>query len=205
LRRDSTRLFPSIVSQPSTVKPRRTYTDFISWKNKHHCDICHLILYFQSIFLSFFRQIRRTETFNYIVDSTMDTEGATRDSKTSLIKLEATKIAQLASAIKNCPTCAKEFTSAERLDRHRRAAACSGVGNSGAAYACWLESCERRFVQAAHLENHRLHHVDERRYACQTCYARFAAPASLSLHLTQLHAQVSAFAILRYRYVEFFC
>jgi hypothetical protein len=123
----------------------------------------------------------------------MDTEGATRDSKTSLMKLEATKIAPLASNIKNCPTCAKEFTSAERLDRHRRAAACSGGGNSGAAYACWLESCERRFVQAAHLENHRLFHVDERRYACQTCYARFAAPASLSLHLTHLHAQVSAF------------
>jgi hypothetical protein len=119
----------------------------------------------------------------------MDTVAATRDSKTSLIKLEAAKTAPLASMIKNCPTCAKEFTSAERLDRHRRAAACS----SGAAYACWLESCEQRFVQAAHLENHRLFHVDERRYACQTCYARFAAPASLSLHLTQLHAQVSAF------------
>ncbi len=119
----------------------------------------------------------------------MDTEATTLDSKTSL-KLEATKIA---STIKNCPICAKEFTSAERLDRHRRAAACS---SGGAAYACWLESCERRFVQAAHLENHRLFHVDERRYACQACYARFAAPASLSLHLTQLHAQVSAFAIL---------
>jgi hypothetical protein len=152
--------------------------------------MCHLILYFQSVILAFFRQIRRTETFNYIVDSTMDTEGASRDHKTSLMKLEATVIA---STIKNCPTCAKEFTSAERLDCHRRAAACSTGGNSGAAYACWLESCERRFVQAAHLENHRLFHVDERRYACQACYARFAAPASLSLHLTQLHAQVSAF------------
>jgi hypothetical protein len=128
-------------------------------------------------------------TGTYIVDSAMDAEAATRESKTSLMKLEATKIAPLASGIKNCPTCAKEFTSAERLDRHRRAAACSG----GEAYACWLESCERRFAQVAHLENHRLFHVDERRYACQACYARFAAPASLSLHLTQLHAQVSAF------------
>jgi hypothetical protein len=116
----------------------------------------------------------------------MDTEAV----KTSLMKLEGTKKAPLASTIKNCPTCAKEFTSAERLDRHRRAAACSG---GVAAYACWLEICERRFVQAAHLENHRLFHVDERRYACQACYARFAAPASLSLHLTQLHAQVGAF------------
>jgi hypothetical protein len=119
----------------------------------------------------------------------MDTEAA----KTSLMKLEVTKTAPLASGIKNCPTCAKEITSAERLDLHRRAAACNGGGNSGAAYACWLEDCERRFVQAAHLDNHRLFHIDDRRYACQTCYARFAAPASLSLHLTQLHAKVSAF------------
>jgi hypothetical protein len=42
--------------------------------------------FFRASVLLFFQQIRRTETFNYIVDRTMDTEAAIRDSKPSLMK-----------------------------------------------------------------------------------------------------------------------
>jgi hypothetical protein len=90
------------------------------------------------------------------------------------------------AALQNCPVCAKEFINLDRLTRHRNAATCRS-----AAHMCWLETCERRFSQAAHLANHRLFHVDERRYVCQACLARFRAAESLSLHLTVVHAQVA--------------
>ena len=88
--------------------------------------------------------------------------------------------------MQNCPACAKEFLSPELLGQHR-----GGCRNNKAAYRCWLETCERSFAQVAHLANHRLLHVDERRNLCQACLARFSAPESLSLHLKLMHAQVN--------------
>ena len=92
--------------------------------------------------------------------------------------------------LQNCSACAKEFRSGERLLRHQRSASCLPPAGGAPAYSCWLETCEKRFTQAAHLANHRLFHADGRRYACPSCYARFHLPESFSLHLTLVHAQV---------------
>jgi hypothetical protein len=54
-------------SKTSLMKPRRTSTDFISWKNKHHCDIYTMPLnlifseHISCIFLN--KNQNRTENF----------------------------------------------------------------------------------------------------------------------------------------------
>jgi hypothetical protein len=115
-------------------------------------------------------------------------------SRLSALRKESSKDLDLSKveAVQNCPICAKEYTSQERLDRHLE----SGCGKNGsAAYQCWLETCERSFTQAVHLLNHRLHHGDEREHGCQTCLAKFAKPESLSFHLTLVHSKVSLLSV----------